>query len=349
MCGLLFFGAAAMFVAERGHGGFEPPRRERPLTYRVLYRVEDRAGGGQRVFWEERTVARPFTGRTVTSDERPPPLVNARGNLTTHDRVFSIGEEGLREVSARVPGVSGSDQALAEVLDEAVIRGLARRIGAKRVAGRPCRVFRVAEPPVGPLQPIRPGNFADECIARDGLLLWERWTIDGRVVRVREAVELDLSLPGGGRPDALSTGGALGPVAGVAAPRRVRGEPVPTFLADPPAPKGFRSAGTTDLVVPLTLANPDAPADAVLYASRSWVFVRGPDVISVEAASGGLGWSESDPSSPVGLDGLGEARSVLGVDGSELRVDLGERGWVRIRGTVDPDRLADYADGVVLA
>lgn len=351
LCVLSFVGAGAVWLADSGRGGFDPPARSRPLAYRILYRVEDRAAGGRGILWEERTVLRPFTGRTVTSDERPPPVIGARGNITTKDRVFAVSEDAVRELAARVAGVSGSDHALGEVLDEAVDRGLARRLGQRRVAGRRCRVYRIAEPPNGVLQRFRSGDFADECIADDGLLLMEEWTLGGKVVRVREAVEVEVERPRAGSEGRLEVAvdGALPPVAGVAAPRRARGEALPDFLAVPPTPRGFRSRGTTDLVVPLALANPDAPVDAVLYTSKAWVFVRGPDAIIVEAASGGLGWSTRDPGEAVDLAGLGRARSVLGVDGSELRVELGKRGWVRIRGTVDPERLADYADALTLA
>jgi hypothetical protein len=147
---------------------------------------------------------------------------------------------------------------------------------------------------------------------------------------------------------ALSTRDALPPDSALTAPRAASPEAVPRFLPTPPVPKGFHSAGVATLTVPLALASPDAPPEAVLYTSKAWVFARGADVISVEAGAGGLGWSSRDPSVPVRLRGLGAARSVVAVDGAELRVELENRRWVRIRGTMSAARLAAYAQGVQL-
>lgn len=352
LCALLFAGAGALLLSERDGDGaaFEPTPRRRPLAYRILYRVEDHTAGGFRISWEERTVERPFAGSTVATDERPPSRAGARGNVTTRDRVYALGEDGLREVSARVPGVSGSDHAIAEVVDEAVQRRLARRMEEGRsVLGRSCRVYRTAEPPTGPLQPLRADDHADVCIDVDGLLLWEEWVLDRSVVRVREAVEVDVRPARAKLDGALSTRDAMALEPGLTAVRLAGpGAALPAFLPTPPTPRGFGLAGVVGIIVPLALANPDAPAEAVLYTSKAWVFARGPDVISIEAGSGGLGWSTRDASAAVHLAGLGPARSVIGVDGAELRVDLGTGRWVRIRGTMSASRLAAYAAGLTL-
>ena len=329
-----------------GNGGRDPAAGgARPVAYRVLYRVEQRIDDPPLVTWEERVVRRPFHGMSVTLRQRPSPPASGRpvsGVLTTADRVYSVSAAGLQEVAGRVPGVPGGDQALGVVLDDAVTRGVARAAGTRRVAGRECRLYRLARPHHQPLGPFGGDDHSDVCVDGDGILLAEEWTLDGRVVQVRTAVEIDLSPPEALLRDALSTAGASPPPPGVEPPVVARDDEASSFLPAPSPPPGFEPNGVVRVVMPASVADPDAGPGTVLFSSVAWVFVSGPDVVTVEAGEGALPWSEGDAVAPVSLPGLGGALSALGPEGAELRVPLDGR-WVRLRGTIAPDRLRDWA------
>jgi hypothetical protein len=84
-----------------------------------------------------------------------------------------------------------------------------------------------------------------------------------------------------------------------------------------------------------------------------WTYVKGSDVISVEAGSerpGQLPWQPGDTETePVQLLGLGPAQSAIRSDGAEIRVDLGSGRWVRVHGTIPVAELAEYSNGLRLA
>ena len=67
-----------------------------------------------------------------------------------------------------------------------------------------------------------------------------------------------------------------------------------------------------------------------------------PDPFMADLNAYGLPWVETDPSRPVSLP-LGAAKSVVRSDGAELRVDLGQGRWVRVRGTSSVADLTKYA------
>ena len=312
-------------------------------AYRVVYRVEQLVDDPPIVTWEEKVVRRPFHGLSVTTREPPAPGEQpVSGVLTTADRVYSVSAQGLQEVAGRVPGVPGGDQALGVVLDDAVERRLARPGDRRRVAGRDCRVYRIARPHHRPLGPFEGDDHTDVCIDDAGLLLAEEWTLDGDMVQVRTAVAVDVSPPDELLREALSPAGASPPPPGLEPPLVTRDDGATSFLSAPAPPDGFEPAGVMRVVTPASVANPDAAPGTVLFTSVAWVFVRGPDVVSVEAGEGTAPWSQEDAAITVELTGLGPAQSVLGPEGAELRLERDGR-WVRVRGTVAPARLHRYA------
>lgn len=343
---LLGVGAALSF------GDRDAGAPDRLGAYRVLYRVEHRAGQAA-TSWEERVVARPFRGRSATFDARPrvPGAAPQVANLTSDVALYLVQDDGrLQEVAGRVPGLGAGDHALGVVIDAAVGRGLARRVGSSEVLGRRCTTYRLAGPPTGPLQAFGDaGDRDDVCIDDDGLILREEWVIDGGVVLVRTAVEVDTDLGAAIVERALVTDGAERLPATVAVPRVERlgpGDDLDTFLPPPIAPEGFDPATVVRQLVPAQVSNPSvADPGAIEYVSVAWVFTRGPDLVTVEAVTGPPGrppWPE-DPSVRTSIGGLGVAESVLGPDGPELRVDSGEGRWIRVRGTVAPRALSAYA------
>jgi hypothetical protein len=86
------------------------------------------------------------------------------------------------------------------------------------------------------------------------------------------------------------------------------------------------------------------PAD-LLYSSTVWAFAGAGDVVTVELGTStedALPWSDADRSLALTLP-IGKATSVLRSDGPEIRVDVGHRRWLRVRGTVGLTALTAYA------
>src|SRR5204862_8203062 len=96
-------------------------------------------------------------------------------------------------ISGRQPSPGTGDQWLVAQLADAVGRKLAKPVGKATVAGRACIDYRFAEPPVGPIAELGEGDHDDLCLTADGLLLRDVWTLKGRVIQRRAAVEVDES------------------------------------------------------------------------------------------------------------------------------------------------------------
>jgi hypothetical protein len=179
------------------------------------------------------------------------------------------------------------------------------------------------------------------CLDGDGFVMAETWTLDGRVVMQRTATAVSLtgvtipSVTGASPPGANSS--RISPATGVH-----------RQLVQPPPPPGFRVLSP----VQFTLPGPHDPA-VLAAASIVWTFVRGTDVVTVEAGSepqGQLPWQANDTvTRAVRLLGLGLGQSAIRSDGAEIRVDLGRGNWVRVHGTIPVQALADYANRLTLA
>jgi hypothetical protein len=312
-------------------------------AYRIVY---DESLSGRPARWDILSVRRPFESADLVYTTTGPPSPSDRptsGNVSTEDRLFDVDATGLHDVGGRQPGPPSGDLDLATQVPEMLHRGLARDAGSdRRVAGRSCHLYQFLEPPVGPVRPLGgPSEHDDLCIDADGLVLSEAWNLDGQVVMQRRATSVSLSAV------AIPPVNAASPPAGNASlisPARDQ----QSFLAAPPPPPGYRTVSP----VRFTLPDPANPS-SLAAASVVWTFVKGADVVSVEAGNerpGQLPWQANDTiTEPVKLTGLGPAQSAIRSDGAEIRVDLRGGSWVRVRGTIPTPALADYANGLRLA
>jgi hypothetical protein len=333
-------------------GSHSPPAiTALPRSYVVTYRVLQ--NGAQH--WEVLTVHRPFDGSDLTYDTPQAPRASeppAAGNISTDLALFAVEGTSVRTVSGRQPGPASGDQYLAPELVDLVARKLAADTGKDQtVAGRFCRIYRFLEPPSGPVKPLGGGSDHDDlCLDRSGLLLSERWTYHGGVVLERTATTVrtsDGELSAGVEPPTPSTAGAAPPSAGA-------GSAVPdpnpdSFLAPPAVPAGYAAAGPA---VKFTLPDPQHPASTVA-ASVIWAFEDGPRFVTVEAGTGRPGqvpWRPDDTvTKPATLRGLGPATTALRSDGTEVRVDVGNGRWVRVRGAMSVAQLTAYAQQLALS
>jgi hypothetical protein len=298
-------------------------------AYTIVYREETLTPTGPVARWESLSVHRPY--RAADLLYATPALGSPiSGTIATEDALYDVrpGRPPLL-VGGRQPGVPTGDQDLLTQLPDLMSRGLAADLRSSRVvAGRSCRMYRLLEPPSGPIKPLAgPGNSDDMCIASGGLVLSEQWTLDGSVVLTRVAIRA--ALVAGPIP---STAGAesapgLSPATIVTSPQ--------TLLAPPPAPPGFRARP----VVELLLQNPFGPRPA----SVTFAFADGAHTISVEAGTGPPPWQDGDTVTRRAGLRIGHGTSALRSDGGEVRVDAGGGRWVRVRGSVPVRSLVSYA------
>jgi hypothetical protein len=187
-------------------------------------------------------VRRPFVASELTFDDRPDlnaPGTPRGGTVADIDHLYSVDGASLRTVAGRQPGLPTGDQALINLASEAAARGLARITGKATILGRPCTVVEFVEPPVGPLKPVGDEkNHDDLCVSPGGIVLRESWTLNGRVVQTRTAVEITDA------PAVAIDTSAAEPVPGGLPTPRVA--PIEEGLTPPPTPPGYAAATALD-------------------------------------------------------------------------------------------------------
>lgn len=324
----------------------------RPDAYAVVYRTVENGADS----WEVLEVHRPASGSDLTYPASPDPpgpgAAASGGSVATPISLYAVASGRLQTVGGRQPGPPPADQDLLTQLPDMAGRGLARDLHqSKTLAGTTCELWRFAEPPAGPVAALKEGADHDDlCIDGDGIVLSEAWTYQGHLAISRTAVERRVAADG-----RLDTSGLpVPPPVSSAAPAKGQAdtaviEPHPNiFLATPPTPKGFEP-----LMGPVSLVVPDPQGSGgLIAASITWSFVKGPDVITVEAGEerpGQLPWQPGDTvTEPVTLTGLGPATTALRSDGAEVRVDLGGGRFLRVHGPLTATALVDYAQGLRL-
>jgi hypothetical protein len=187
----------------------------------------------------------------------------------------------------------------------------------------------------------------DLCLDRDGLLLREEWSQNGRILLRKTATKVEVDPPdidadlstAGAKPKPNGPAPAVGPVNGNE-----------SFLPTPPTPDGYAANPVVGFVLPDSTAISQAGANAPpLYLETVWSFTRGPDLISVEAGvirPGNLPWDAKDPHGNISTKALGKGQSVARSDGADLRFTAGEGQFIRIRGTTSVATLLKYAEKV---
>lgn len=313
--------------------------------YRIVYRVDDLAGDD--VVSTERVWARrPFDSRVELATGPPP-----GGEVTATDiRTFGLFESGPLLVAAR-PEPAGPDLRLSAMLDAAVVAGRLERRERRTVADRPCDVYRAGGPiTLGTLAAeIDPAAVVvDACFDGAGLLLAEETYDAGTLTRRREAVEVDEDPP---MDDALFTpeGEPLPAGAGGGGVVRVTDDSrlpeVEYWQLDAPPPGfTFRGRYAVAPAQPETFSDPGQEGNR--QGSLADVYVAGVDVVVVDQG-GTLRGNDPLPDEPgavpVDLGALGQGEVVLGLRVTDVRVTLEGGTYVRVYGTLAPDRLVEIA------
>lgn len=316
--------------------------RNPPTAYRIAYRI-DQPGEDPPTKLQLLLVRRPFDGRNQSSRSDGKGVA---GVATTIDRAWRFSDDAFTPLGAKLPSSPAGDARPLRVMSRALEEGLARRRGADRIEGRECVRYEVAEPLGRPLAAPTEASRTQLCIDRRGLVLEERWSRRGALVRLRRAIEVaiepevseqaffeDIARPDDAGFTRLDEEGAR--------------EAATVWLERPP--RGFALAGAYRSGTTL---------------STAWV--SGPDLITVEEAAaesspwpeakGGLSWSgalaeassDSGAALPAPSASAAPLRGQLVLDliSSELRIELPADRWVRISGGVAPDVLERAAVGL---
>lgn len=312
-------------------------------SYRILYLEESGAGGAVVTNTRELWVERPFSSRVEERAGAPPGEERRSFRVSTFGLLVNESEGGGRTEIATPPTIASSDLRPDPVLEAAVEAGLVERRERRRVHGRECQVYRFGGPvSAGELTPPDDGpEHTDACFDDRGLLLEEHWTDGEEVLRRRVAidVEVDPDLPdeifGDRAPEELGEG--AGSVT------RIGEEPAGTWRIEPP--RGFRFEGAYDVRFP-----PDAiPPQATFGAprTRTDVWVDGIDVLVVDQGASLfplVSQEGGEEGRPVELgEGL-DARLLLDLRTSELRVATPDDSLVRIFGTFSPSDIAGIGE-----
>lgn len=317
-----------------------------PDTYRIVYRVENIAGGDRTVSTDELWVRRPFGSRLESRAGSPPGGAVASVVLSDFGLLASFGPNSSHQVVRVAPGTPNGDLRLATVLDELVTHGHLRPLeGTRRILGRTSQRFLTGEP-IGTGRLLRPtnGDDAELCIDRAGLRLEETWRVGGGPSAQARRRGPD----GTSIPDEM-----LQPEAPVMPPEQGGGELIPveptsrppaTLWELPRTPEGFDHVGR------YLFRPPGAPGDATVSRPET-VFdacARGPDFVLI--SQGSISANENAPPDgrPVRLEHLGRAGVQGTVFGTSVLARPDAVRYVRVVSTLKPkqgsiDRLEPAA------
>jgi len=307
-----------------------------PLSYRMVYEVD--ADGTAST--EEHVVHRPFDAYIAQRDDAGQ-LVSEQwstlGALVTRSK-------GAPAVRVDTPIAPAADDLRPDLFDARLTEaGRLVPEGASEIGGRPCR--RSSEAGVTPDAVV-----TTRCIDELGLVLEERWTQQGEVVRVLRAVELQLGedVPDIDVPDAEPLGAEMGN--GAVTTLGTDEHPPFAEAFELPAPDGFTFVGRYAVVPPrLGPASTDLHAPRVALYTDVWR--RGADLLLLDqgaTTSGPPPFDERSPSEEVELARLGTAELALDLRIAEVRLTRPDGGFVRLAGTVAPDELLRLAGSLDL-
>ena len=311
-----------------------PPALTAPAPeYRIVYRIDDTAGGTRVTTTEEARVRRPFDAR-IERRNGPPP-----GGETISVQISRLGRlalpsDGEAPLTLAVPpGLAVTDLRFDPALDWLIDQEVVDTGPRRTIAGRTCAVIRLGAPPATG-EPVRyePGSddYTDECIDAAGLVLEEVWVSGGTRVRRKVAVEVEWTagLTEAGLAD---PGPAIGTDVGGGSFRQIEASPFAAY--DVPG---------HDLAGHFEAAGPEQP---VPFAVDVWV--NGPDAVLVEygptgSSSGTVSRERDDPD-------LGEVTIGYGLRMNEVRYVAADGQPVRVRGTLRVEQLLEIGRRLQLA
>lgn len=332
-----------------------------PEQYMITYVIADTASEAPSFSNEEVVVRRPFDARLVIRDGTTPGEGAVRGRRVSQiTKLASSGADGRTTLFSIPPALATTDVRFGPALDQALADGDIAAREQRRVGGRICQVFRAGSSlQAGLLTPYEPGarSFADVCVDAEGMVLEEVWTIDGKRVQRRLAVEVatgdeveiatdeTFAIPADVETIPTAQGGGSA--------RRVAKDSRPPgafrVLPDDQIPDGFEFTDRWAVVAPRLdiMRDPTRTGEPSSTSSLIDVFVRGADVIMIDrgATTGDGKLPEAAVSRPVDLGALGQGEAITDFRMNEVRSTSG-RDFVRVQGTVPIPILVEVAQAL---
>src|SRR5437763_9722044 len=179
-------------------GGPKPPTVTAPavpraVAFRVVYRVDDTAGAQKMIATDIVQVGEPWSGLLEHRDGPPPGGAVVSATIQNQRFTFNTSQGSVGFSTRRIPGPL-TQAPSPESLEAAAAAGLVERSGDVTVAGEPCTnwTFKASN------EVLARGTteeHTESCITADGVPLREAITLQGKLVRVAEAVQIDRHPP----------------------------------------------------------------------------------------------------------------------------------------------------------
>lgn len=318
-----------------------------PASYSAIYEVDTRAGGTRVITTEKTWVHRPFESRieTWSGSKRLSVRQSAFGALA------NVNPSAAPLSISIPPSLASGDLRVDDALVEAVRRKVIVKRERRDVYGRVCQVYRAGGPiSAGDLTRYDKNSteYADFCVARDGIVVEEWWVTDNKILRRRVATHVHV-----GKVDEKLFKINIAPQEGIdkGSIQRVPDTgAVQKLWTLPSAPKGFVHLGRYFVVLPSgATANPN-PLPQPPTSSVTDVYADGPDLVvvdqdpSLESAAA----QENRTTIPLKIPGLKNVVLILDARENEVRAVTPDGSYIRVAGTLPPERLIALARGLRL-
>ncbi|MCL4422451.1 MAG: hypothetical protein M1115_04665 [Actinobacteria bacterium] len=156
------------------------PLKSYEVTYKTVY------PGAPEVI-EEDLVDEPFKGIYLVKRGR-----RIEGGYLSNDQgLWSWSLTGKAPGWSPIQaGLVPATQALQPVptLNLAISRNEAAIVGQSTVLGHHCTIVETGAPPGDPVTAPTPGNYASYCISKSGIVLYQRWMLQGKVAQTKTAI-----------------------------------------------------------------------------------------------------------------------------------------------------------------
>lgn len=305
-----------------------------PTAYRIDYDVLE--NGEPRT--ETLVVRRPY--ESLQTSARDGDLLSGTATSRTALRTYVDHRDGWIVLQPELHRAAFDLRPL-QAMAVLVELGLAEEGEPGEIAGRPCRRFVTGDPPGNAVvTPPSPAQTTELCLDASGLMLRERWSLDGDVVvdRTATSVVVDPPLdPTTFDPEPAATdAGDFDAITSMIAVE-ADAETLARLRTEIVLPDGFVADGAVLRGTVTGTGGAPSATEIVRFHSRGAELVEHVEVIAPAEAE-----LSTDGAYPVRLQGLEEVWFVPSMRASALRIRLSETSFVELRGT-DPALLVELA------
>jgi len=316
-----------------------------PVSYRIVYRVEDGTQTPHEITTQILDVRRPLYAALLTRSGPPPGGDLTSGSVEQGGYTQISSSEGAIKAQQLQPDIAtapGADLRLEPALDLAVAAGQLQRSGTSHVLGRACTEYKSYDPLDSSNWKLpAPDGDVTSCVDAQGHLLSDVWLIHDKLVRSRTAVSFVTNPKPLPNPLAgVTVSNASSPLGITSAPLS---DKVSFTTAIPAPPSGWRRVGAR------LVGYSDPSTGSLTSIGRNLLYSNGDDVISVREQRT-LGQPLDAPTGPsVTVGSWGAGHWSLTPQGVTLTVSLDDNAQLKVIGTVTRDELLHFARTIAKA